>query len=318
MRREVAVAKFIGCSLLLSPAAIFPQANLPADQRNFTKEPYVFEMLHTRMRLEADGTGTREITGKVRVQSESATHDFGLLRFGYASSFESLTIEYVRVRKPDGTTVETPTTDVQDLDSEVSRQAPMYTDSREKHLAVKALSAGDVLEYHPIWNVHDAPAPGHFWIDDDFVINAICLDEEVEVDLPINVEAKISTRGVVPEIKETSTRKILTLRHQNLTRKEKDNEGAWEKGVGRGEPPVIQISSFPSWNEVGKWFGGLEAGPTKVTPAVQAKADELTRGKTSEADKIRAIYEFVAEFPLYQHQPWTRTLHTTSSRRGAG
>jgi tetratricopeptide (TPR) repeat protein len=138
------------------------------------------------------------------------------------------------------------------------------------------------------------PGPGHFWIDGNFVTNAICLDEEIEVDLPKNVQAKISSRGVTPDIRETSTRKILTLRHQNLVRKEDDNDGAWEKGVGKGEPPIIQISSFQSWDEVGKWFGGLEAAPTKVTAAVQAKADELTRGKTSESEKIRALYEFVA------------------------
>jgi Domain of Unknown Function with PDB structure (DUF3857) len=147
MRTEVAVAIFVGLGLFFSPVAIIPQTDLHAEQTSFAKEAYVFEMLRTRVRFEADGTGTREITGKVRIQSESATHDFGLVRFEYASSFESLTVEYVRVRKPDGTVVVTPGSDVQDLDSEVSRQAPMYTDAREKHVAVKALSTGDVLEY---------------------------------------------------------------------------------------------------------------------------------------------------------------------------
>ncbi len=292
--RNVTAVMLVGLCLILSLFAILPQTALHAEQTSFAKEAYVFERLHTRVRFEADGTGTREITGRVRLQSESATHDFGLLRFGYAASFESLTVDYVRVRKSDGTVIETPAIDVQDLDSAVSRQAPMYTDTREKHVAVKALSTGDVLEYHLIWTVHDAIAPGHFWIDGNFVTNAICLDEEIEIDLPKNVQARISTRGVTPDVTEAGTRKIVTLHHQNLARKEDDNEWAWEKGVGKVEPPIIQISSFQSWDEVGKWFGGLETGPAKVTPSVQAKADELTQGKTSESEKIQALYEFVA------------------------
>jgi len=39
----------------------------------------------------------------------------------------------------------------------------MYTDEREKHLAIKSLSVGDILEAHFRWTVHDPIAPGHFW-----------------------------------------------------------------------------------------------------------------------------------------------------------
>jgi hypothetical protein len=121
------------------PSALLSQAvTQPAPQNGFPKEASVFEMLHTRVRFEADGTGSRELTARIRVQSEAATHELGLLRFSYASTFESLNIDYVRVRKPDGTVVVTPASDVQEVDSEVSRQAPMYTDEREKHIAVKA------------------------------------------------------------------------------------------------------------------------------------------------------------------------------------
>ena len=42
--------------------------------------------------------------------------------------------------------VETPASDVQDLDSAVSREAPMYTDGEREHVAVKSLSPGDILE----------------------------------------------------------------------------------------------------------------------------------------------------------------------------
>jgi len=65
-------------------------------QHDFSKEAYVLEMLHTHVRFEADGRGSRELTGRIRVQSKAAIHDLGLLRFSYVSTFESLNIDYVR------------------------------------------------------------------------------------------------------------------------------------------------------------------------------------------------------------------------------
>jgi Tfp pilus assembly protein PilF len=282
------------------PNALLSQDVIPSTtQTEFPKEAYVFEMLHTRVRFEADGTGSREITARIRVQSEAATHELGLLRFSYASTFEALTIDYLRVHKPDGTVVVTPASDVQEVDSEVSRQAPMYTDEREKHIAVKALGTGDVLEYHLVWRVHDAVAPGHFWVIDDFVRDVICLDEQIDVDVPKNLPVKFSSGAIAPVIKDEGPRRVYSLHSANLSRAEDDSEGAWEKGVGHAVPPVIQLSSFQSWEEVGKWFGGLAAPQMQVTPAIQAKAEELTRGKASEREKIDALYEFVSQHFRY-------------------
>jgi tetratricopeptide (TPR) repeat protein/transglutaminase-like putative cysteine protease len=286
--------------LVVFPSVLFSQVTvqLPT-QSNFPKESSVFEMLHTHVRFEANGTGSREMTGRIRVQSEAATHELGLLRFSYASTFESLSIDYVRVRKPDGTVVVTPASDVQEVDSEVSRQAPMYTDQREKHVAVKALGSGDVLEYHVMWTVHDAVAPGHFWVVDNFVRNAICLDEQIEVDVPKDVPVKFSSGTIAAVIKDEGSRRQYTLHSTNLNREEDDSEGAWEKGIGNAATPAIQVSSFQSWEEVGKWFGGLVAPQIQVTPLIQAKAEELTRGKVSEGEKIQALYEFVSQHFRY-------------------
>ena len=77
--------------LVAFPSALLSQVMTPATpQSGFPKEAYVFEILHTHVRFEADGTGSREMTGRIRVQSEAATHELGLLRFSYASTFESL------------------------------------------------------------------------------------------------------------------------------------------------------------------------------------------------------------------------------------
>jgi tetratricopeptide (TPR) repeat protein len=156
-----------------------------------------------------------------------------------------------------------------------------------------------VLEYHIVWTIHDAVAPGHFWIMDNLVRSAICLDEQIDVDVPKDVAVKFSSGATAPVIKDEGSRRVYTLHSTNLSRAEDDSEGAWEKGVGNAAPPVIQVSSYQSWEEVGKWFGGLVGPQMQVTPLIQAKADELARGKTSEREKIQALYEFISQHFRY-------------------
>jgi tetratricopeptide (TPR) repeat protein len=260
----------------------------------YAKEPYVFEFIETRARFEVDGKGQRDFTVRVRIQSESAVHEFGLLVYSFASSFESLDVISVRVRKPDGSVLITPASDIQELDSAVSREAPMYTDQREKHIAVKSLAVGDVLEAHLHWTIHDPIAPGHFWYDDSYFRAGICLKESLELDVPANVPVKLRHPTSEPSIREEANRRIYTFTSSNLKHAEESKIPDWETNP-RGLPlPEIELSSFPSWEQVGSWYDAMQRSKAAVSPEIRAKAEELTKGKPTDDEKIRALYDFVS------------------------
>lgn len=275
------------------PASPSATATHPLDNPN-AKEAYVFELLQRKVRFEADGRGQRDLTVRARIQSESAVREFGLLAYPFASSFESLDVLYVRVRKPDGTVVETPASDVQELDSAVSREAPMYTDQREKHIAVKSLSVGDLLEANLRWTIHDPIAPGHFWYDDSYFRAGICLKETIEINVPRNLSVKLRNSGPQPSIREEGDRRIYAFQTSNLKEPEESKIPAWEKDYHGVEPPDIQLSSFSSWEDVGSWFASLVQPKLALTPEIRAKAEELTKGKTSDDEKLHALYDFVS------------------------
>lgn len=260
----------------------------------YSKEPYVFEEIERKVRFEADGKGQRDVTWRVRVQSESAVREFGLITYPFASSFESLEVLFVHVRKPDGTIIETPPSDIQELDTAISRQAPMYTDEREKHIAVKSLAVGDVLEAHLRWIIREPMAPGHFWYDNSYYHFGICLRETFQVDVPAKVDVKFRTSGPQPLIQTENGRRLYSFESSNLKKFEESKIPDWEKDFHGTAPPDIQISSFLSWKEIGNWFGSLEQPKVTVTPEIQSKAKELIEGKSSEDEKLRAIYDFVS------------------------
>ena len=66
------------------------------------------------------------------------------------------------------------------------------------------------------------------------------------------------------------------------------------KALGEAEPAEVRLTSFVSWEQVGKWIEGLTTPQQEVTPEIRAKAEEITKGKTSEEEKVRALYEFVS------------------------
>ena len=107
----------------------------------------------TRVVFQSDGTSTREQRARVRVQSEAGVQQYGILRFPYQASVERVEVLDVRVTKPNGSVVATPLDSIQDVTSEIYRDAPLYSDLREKHVAVKGLEPGDTLEYSVRWQL---------------------------------------------------------------------------------------------------------------------------------------------------------------------
>lgn len=268
----------------------------PAD---YSKQALVVEKLATDVTFNADGTGQREQTYVIRVQSEEGVRAIGVLGLSYNADNENPEFVYIRVRKPDGTVVETPADSVQDVASEVSRVAPTYSDLREKQVPVKALSAGDVLEYK-IRIVQTKPdVPNQFWFAYSFMKAGIVLEETLRIAVPANQYLKVSSPEVKPEMTQAGAQKTYLWKTANLKAPgddgKDDSKDADDSDQPAGEPaPSVQITTFRNWEEVGRWYAGLAASRTTVSPAIAAKSAELTRGLTTNEEKLRAIYAFVS------------------------
>jgi len=285
-------------ALPLSTHLAHPQSapGLISGKPDYSKEAVVGELLSVKVRFENDGTSVIELAARVRIQSDAGVQRYGLQTFTYQGATQNIEIDYVRVRKADGSIVTTPPDNVQDLDAGITREAPFYSDLRQKHVAVKGLSAGDTLEYLVRWRATKSLAPGQFWYSYDFERSAVVLDEELEVSLPIGRAVKVKSPSLSPSITEQVGRRIYAWKTSNSSDHSKENETAKaiDAKLGRLPPPDVQISSFQSWNEVGKWYWGLQQDRIQPTSDVRAKASELTKGTGDSNAAIHNIYDFVS------------------------
>ncbi|PYV35151.1 MAG: transglutaminase, partial [Acidobacteria bacterium] len=289
MRRLVPLASLI---LLASSVLTYSGAQTqpaPAQKNVRSKEALVFEALRTEVRFEKDGTGTTHVSAGVLVQSESAVQQFGLLSLAYIKTNEDLTVEYVRVRKPDGRLVTTPPEDFQDMASEVTRLAPMYSDLREVHIPIRGLAIGDRLEYAVRTRLHTSLIPNQFGFAYNFFKTGTMLDEELDVNVPADIPVKVKSADVQPTVRTEGERRIYTWKASH------EGEGAEETDpLADAPPPPVEIGSFQTWEEVGRWWEPLEEERAVVTPEIRAKALELTKGTTTDEEKVRAVYKYVA------------------------
>ena len=264
---------------------------------DFSKEGVVIEQSVTRVVFNSDGTSKRQQQTRVRVQSDAGVQQYGLLAFPYQGSVERVEIDYVRVRKSDGAVIATPPDSIQDMTSEVSRAAPFYSDLREKHAAVKGLGPGDILEFAVTWLTEKPLAPGNFWFSYEFMKSTVILDEQLEISVPRERDVKVKSQQVQPAIREEDGRRIFTWKTSHLDSKSKDEEKeerSYEAARGLLPPPAVLISSFRSWDEVGRWYGSLQNDKVQPSPEVRARSEELTKGLPDDDAKLRAIYNYVS------------------------
>ena len=272
----------------------------PTAKPDYSQEAFVMEQYLRKVKLENDGTSLREDSARVRVQSDAGVRQYGLLTFSYPSATGVFEIDYVRVRKPDGTVVETPSENIQDMAAEITREAPFYSDLREKHIAVKGLGVGDVLEFAMHERVTKPLAPGQFWLDYTFTKNLILLDERLEVTLPRERAVKVKSPDYKPAVSEAGAYRTYTWATANLQRKDDKQSKQEEAKVsseqlrGTFPQPDVLVTSFQTWEDVGRWYGGLQADRIKPSLEVRAKAAELTKGATDDEAKVRALYQYVS------------------------
>ncbi len=265
---------------------------------DYTQEAVVVEKMRRQFRYENDGTGTTTTSARIRVQTQSGVQQLGQLVFGYNSANEKLEVVYMRVLKQNGaSTINATDANFQDVPSQVEREAPSYTDFRERHVTVPALRPGDILEYEVKTTVFTPLIAGHFWFEYSFRKELITLSEELELNLPAARKFKLKTKpAFIPKIREEGGRKIHTWASNYLKREsDEDLKKRRRREARQDYVPDIQLTTFQSWEELGAWFAALQRTQMEPSPQLTAKVQELTKDLKTDDEKMRAIYDFVAQ-----------------------
>ena len=277
----------------------------------FAGESFVIDNALTVYAMKADGTGYRERTVAAKIQSEASLKVLSVVDVPFASASEHVEFHYARARHADGSVTESPVSGALEQADPVTREAPFYSDLKHMQLPIKNLKVGDSLEWEARIVRTRAEAPGHFWGEEAFIDDGTVVKKQViELRVPAGKFVTVWTNpksGVKPVESAAGEEKVYRWEFSAL----KPNTGAAAEAEKKakktrlhtedeededenGKLPSLAWTTFKSWAEVGAWYRGLEGDRAVPDDEIKAKVAELTAGKKTEEEKVRAVYAYVS------------------------
>ena len=277
---------------------------------SFASEPFVIQSTKSLSSYNADGTGFRDQTIVLNVQSEAALRSFSVLSLVFASASEHAMFKYARVRHADGTVVETDITKALEQTAPVTRDAPLYSDLKQLELPVKSLRVGDTMEWQAHIETTRPEAPGQFWGQVSLFSGTVVLAEDVELRVPASHPVTVWTNPATGLKPAETTQGAQHVYHWHTTALD-PTVGSVAEAAAKGKAkklltPEEQLdltqgkladfawTTFPNWEAVGAWYRALEATRIDSSPAVTTKVNELIAGKTTQEEEVRAVYNYVS------------------------
>lgn len=299
-------AMIAGVTSVLAAIQLQQVQPAPSEKSPNNEDPpsYIIEQYSTSFRFESDGTSRRELRVRARVLSDEGAKELSRLVFDYDRETEKLEIRDVEIQQANGGSIGVLPHAIVDRPVAATKDAPAYEDAREKSVRVPGLKAGDALRYTVTLDVIKPPAPGHFWLEHTFLRDGPVNEELFEINVPLNPPLKLNTRRgsqpftVVDDTSGANPRRIYRwklLHAGNSTKSREPFSDYTAQASERADEPDIQLSTFLSWEDLGRWYQKQWTQPSGSDTALKAKAAALTHGRNNDSEKLASIYTFVSQ-----------------------
>ncbi|HTK40179.1 MAG TPA: DUF3857 domain-containing protein, partial [Gemmatimonadales bacterium] len=120
---------------------------LAVDSAKHAGEPYVLLLDDGIVRYETDGRGTRTYRQVTQILTQSAVEQFAEHAFSYAPGHQRLTVNWIRVVRPDGSVVSDTPPHVQDADVPATLGDPVYTDEKVRRYSLSGVAPGTIVDW---------------------------------------------------------------------------------------------------------------------------------------------------------------------------
>jgi tetratricopeptide (TPR) repeat protein len=224
-------------------------------------------------------------------------HDLATYSVAFTPHRQRLTIERARIHLPDGTTREATQRSTRDVYDASIR---MYYDLRVTTVSFGDIQPGDVVEIrYRISDVGRSNELGSYF-------GELSLLQEMR---PCAREAYVL---LVPPDRDVHFNEPALASLQHRTRAlDGEVEHVWEAtdvpaiSAENDMPPlaesapVLLVSTYDSWEELGRWYWTLVRDQLELDSGQRARAEELVRGATTDLERVRAIHRHVVQSVRY-------------------
>ncbi|HEV2473540.1 MAG TPA: DUF3857 domain-containing protein, partial [Chthonomonadales bacterium] len=217
----------------------------------------------------------------------------------YNSSYQTVRILHARTIKPDGTVIAVKPEDIRST-SPFSDYL-MYDDALAVSFSMPAIEDNCVIDYTYEMVTKPLLMRGKFWaywgFSDPFPVSL----SRYTLSVPATMLSKAKVynddalKPYIQKLSPDGKFMIFAWQEQNL--KPLVVEPAMPDL--RQAKIWMEVSSIGSWQDIAKWFWGLQSPQAKPSDAIRGQVARLIDGKTTDQEKAKAIYNWVANSVRY-------------------
>jgi Domain of Unknown Function with PDB structure (DUF3857) len=185
---------------------------LAVDPKDYPDDPFVYLLDDGVVRIEADGRGTRTFRQVIQILTQQAAERFGEQVFSYSSSREKLTVNWLRVVRPDGSVVSAQATHEQESDAPTALESPVYSDERLHRATLGGVVPGTIVDWSYTVETLKPVMPGDNYSGWTVTNSRLTRRSRFIVDVPAAVHPRIEERNLTfpREVTEAHGRKVYT------------------------------------------------------------------------------------------------------------
>jgi uncharacterized protein DUF3857/transglutaminase superfamily protein len=267
-------------STSLALAAGDPPVPTPLDQSAFT----IYS--HADLTIRPDRTVRKVMDLHITIQKEAAIQAVGQQRLSYIEGMETLTILEAYTQKADGRRIDVDPAQIITTDA-YSGLMFFMRDEKVRTTIFPDLSVGDTIVLKAAIDKSQDFFPGQFSEQFIFPRLAPFVDATLTVTIPKDVAVKVQVKGddISQAIDEDDsvTRHVITYVSRGTLSDPPGALSIWDR------ESYVLISSFSDHAELGRAYWSEAAPKAKVTPQIQAIADQITGGLTDRRAQAQAL-----------------------------
>jgi hypothetical protein len=262
----------------------------PADHPN---ESVVLLLDDGVVRYEADGTGITTYRQVTQILSPDAVEDYAEQEFSYAPGHQHLTVNWIRVVRPDGTVVSDAPTQVQDADVPATLGDPVYTDAKVRRYSLSGVAPGTIVDWSYTVEERKPFLPGDFSLSWSVHTGRVTRLSRYIVDLPASLQPRLIEHNLTfaRQEKVTRGRRTYVWATRDVPRIQGEDFMADSNGVFMS----IELAAPTEWETIGRWYAGLAYDRYDLDTRIKGMLPELVTGARSSADTLRAVQRWVAQ-----------------------
>ncbi len=266
-------------------------------QSEYTNAGAIILLSDENFKILNDYTSVQEHHSLIKILNDRGKEKYGEVKLSYDSTYEKIEVVYARTIKLDGTIISVGAKHIRDI-SEYP-EYPLYSNARLKIISMPGLTQGAIIEYKAKKYIKKLINGRE--LCENYSIQSFepCLNKRISLTVP--PEYEISFKSYNPG--------YLNYELNFSPSVEKLKNGSkytWEfKDIPEiiAEPsmppyaeitPYFCLSSFSNWSHIYKWWEKLYKEKIRTNEAIEEKTQELIKGKSTEKDKARAIYNWCA------------------------